>query len=75
MLCKIGAQTIFSAIFALRVFESVSETCNMLLQQIVALKIVRADVTRPMLQDICFILFWYKERLLDKRRLLDRGIY
>ena len=42
MLCNMGARTTFSAIFSLRVFESVSKTCNMLPQQIVALKIVRA---------------------------------
>ena len=39
---NMDAWTIFSAIFALRVFESVSKTCNMLPRQIVALKIVRA---------------------------------
>ena len=42
MSCNMGTRTILSAIFALRVFESVSKTCNMLPQQIVALKIVRA---------------------------------
>ena len=42
MLCNMGTRTTFSAIFSLRVFESVSKTCNMLPQQIVALKIVRA---------------------------------
>ena len=42
MPCNMGARTIFGAIFALRGFESLWTTCNMLPQQIIALKIVCA---------------------------------
>ena len=49
MPCNMGARTIFSAIFALRVLESVSKPCNMLPQQKRCVENCRHYVTRHQL--------------------------